>query len=150
MKLQNRVVTLQDVIYIPNMEFSVLFTKRIKKDNSIRYSNHPHGLFDIKTKQLIQAILVKSDLLTIGSTKALTSKFGIRLHYAKARPKGIMMDLAYRRLGHFSETYICQLANRLATGLILTIKRLAKKLDTRGLLTPDSLALHFFIQACGN
>src|SRR5438876_6086900 len=99
------------------MEFSVLFTKRIKKDNSIRYSNHPYGLFDIKTKQLIQAISVKSDLLIISSAKALTSKFGIGLHYAEARPKGIMMDLAHRRLGHFSETYIRQLANGLATGL---------------------------------
>ena len=37
------------------------------------------------------------------------------------------MDLAHRRLGHFSETYIRQLANGLATSLTLTTKRLAKK-----------------------
>jgi hypothetical protein len=37
------------------------------------------------------------------------------------------MDLAHRCLEHFSETYICQLANGLATGLTLTTKRLAKK-----------------------
>ena len=30
------------------------------------------------------------------------------------------------------------------------LNEIAKKLDTRGLLTPNSLALHFFIQACNN
>jgi hypothetical protein len=128
LKLHGRAVTLQDVIYIPKLEFNVISTERIKKDNALGYRNYdPHGLFDIRTNELIKAILVKLDLLTIGSTKALTSKFGIRLHYAKARLKGITMDLAHRRLGHFSKTYIRQLANRLAIGLTLTTKRLAKK-----------------------
>ena len=127
LKLGNRVVTLQDVIYIPNLEINVISTERIKKDNAIGYSNHnPHGLFDTRTNQLIQAISVKSDLPTIGG-KPLTSKFGIGLHYAEARPKGITMDLAHRRLGHFGEAHIRQLAEGLATGLTLTTKRLAKK-----------------------
>jgi hypothetical protein len=30
------------------------------------------------------------------------------------------------------------------------LNELAKKLNTRGLLTPDSLALYFFIQGCSN
>ena len=120
-------ITLQDVIYIPKLEFNVISTERIRKDNALGYKNYnPHGLFDIRTDQLIEAIIVKSDLPTIGG-QALTSKFGIGLHYAEARPKGITMDLAHRRLGHFSKTYICQLANGLATGLTLTTKRLAKK-----------------------
>jgi hypothetical protein len=37
------------------------------------------------------------------------------------------MNLAHRRLGHFNEAYIRQLANGLATSLTLTTKRLAKK-----------------------
>jgi hypothetical protein len=129
LELKNgRVVTLKDVIYIPNLDFNVISTERIKKDNALGYKNHdPHGLFDLRTNQLIEAITVKSDLPTIGGTKALTSKFGIGLHYAEARPKGITMDLAHRRLGHFSETYIRQLADGLATGLTLTTKRLAKQ-----------------------
>lgn len=127
LKLKDRVITLQDVIYIPQLEFNVISTERIKKDNALGYRNHdPHGLFDIRTDRLIEAITVKSGLPTIGG-EALVSKFGIGLHYAEARPKGITMDLAHRRLGHFSETYIRQLANGLATGLTLTTKRLAKK-----------------------
>jgi hypothetical protein len=124
---KGRVVTLQDVIYIPNLEFNVISTERIKNDNALGYKNHdPHGLFDIRTNELVEAIVVKSDLPTIGG-QALTSKFGIGLHYAEVRPKGITMDLAHRRLGHFSEAYIRQLANGLATSLTLTTKRLAKK-----------------------
>ena len=126
LKLKGRVVTLQDVIYIPNLDINVISTERIKKDNAIGYSNHPHGLFDIRTNQLIEAITVKSDLPTIGG-KALTSKFGIGLHYAEVHPKGITMDLAHRRLGHINEYYIQQLAQGLATGLTLTTKRLSKK-----------------------
>ena len=107
-KLKGRVVTLQDVIYIPNLEFNVISTERIKNDNALGYKNHdPHGLFDIRTDELIEAIAVKSDLPTIGG-QALTSKYGIGLHYAEVRPKGITMDLAHRRLGHFSETCIHQ------------------------------------------
>ena len=34
--------------------------------------------------------------------------------------------------------------------LYAKLNELAKKLDTGGLLKPDSLALHFFIRACGN
>src|ERR1700722_8906754 len=34
--------------------------------------------------------------------------------------------------------------------LYAKLNEIAKKLDTGGLLTPDSLALHFFIRACGN
>jgi hypothetical protein len=127
LKLKGRVVTLQNVIYIPNLEFNVISIKRIRKDNALSYRNHnPHSLFDIRTNQLIEAITVKSGLPTIGG-KALISKFSIRLHYAEARLKGITIDLAHRRLRHFSETYIRQLADGLATGLTLTTKRLAKK-----------------------
>ena len=109
------------------MEFNIISTKYIKKDNAIGYRNYNlYSLFDIRTNQLIEAIIVKLELPTIGR-KVLTSKFSIGLHYAKARPKGITMDLAYRRLGHFNEAYIRQLANGLATGLTLTTKRLAKK-----------------------
>jgi hypothetical protein len=67
LKLKGRVVTLQDVIYIPKLEFNVISTERIKKDNALGYRNHnPHGLFDIRTNQLIKAVAVKSDLPTIG------------------------------------------------------------------------------------
>ena len=84
LKLKGRTITLQDVIYIPKLEFNVISTERIKKDNALGYRNHnPHGLFDIRTDQLIEAIAVKSDLPTI-SGQALTSKFGIGLHYAEA------------------------------------------------------------------
>jgi hypothetical protein len=34
--------------------------------------------------------------------------------------------------------------------LYAKLNELAKKLDTGGLLTPDSLALYFFIRVCGN
>lgn len=34
--------------------------------------------------------------------------------------------------------------------LYAKLNKLAKKLDASGLLTSDSLALHFFIRACGN
>ena len=144
---KGRVVTLQDVIYIPNLEFNVISTERIKNDNALGYKNHdPHGLFDIRTNELVEAIVVKSDLPTIGG-QALTSKFGIGLHYAEVRPKGITMDLAHRRLGHFSEAYIRQLANGLATGLTLTTKRLAKKCahcmmgQAKTLPFPDNITL---------
>jgi hypothetical protein len=97
---------MQDVIYIPKLEFNVISTERIKKDNTIGYTNHNlHGLFDIRTNKLIEAITVKSDLPTIGG-KALTSKFGIGLQYAKVQPKGITMDLVHRRLRHVSKTLI--------------------------------------------
>jgi hypothetical protein len=147
LKLKGRTITLQDVIYIPKLEFNVISTERIKKDKALSYRNHdPHGLFDIRTNQLIEAITVKSGLPTIGG-EALISKFGIGLHYAEARPKGITMDLAHRRLGHFGETYIRQLANGLATGLTLTTKRLAKKCahcmmgQAKTLPFPDNITL---------
>ena len=127
LKLGDRVITLQDVIYIPELEINVISTERIKNDNAIGYSNYNlHGLIDIRTNWLIEAITVKSNLPTIGG-KPMTSKYGIGLHYAEVQPKGITMDLAHRRLGHFNESYIRQLANGLATGLTLTTKRLAKK-----------------------
>ena len=139
LKLQGRTITLQDVIYIPKLEFNVISTERIKKDNALGYRNHNlYSLFDIRTNRLIEAIAVKLGLPTIGS-KALISKFGIGLHYAEARPKGITMDLAHCRLGHFSEAYIRQLANGLATGLTLTTKRLAKKKSYHFLTTSRSL-----------
>ena len=109
------------------MEINVISTKHIKIDNTIGYSNYNlHGLIDIRTNQLIEAIIVKSNLPTIGG-KPITSKYGIGLYYAKVRPKGITMDLAHQCLGHFSKPYIHQLANGLAMGLTLTTKRLAKK-----------------------
>ena len=50
LKLKGCVVTLQDIIYISNLEFNVISTKRIKKDNAIGYRNHNlYSLFNIKT-----------------------------------------------------------------------------------------------------
>ena len=50
LKLKGRVVTLQDVIYIPKLEFNIISTKRIKNDNAIGYRNYNlYSLFDIKT-----------------------------------------------------------------------------------------------------
>ena len=94
------------MIYIPNLEINVISIERIKKDNAIRYLNHnPYSLFNIRTNQLIEAIIVKSDLSII-SGKLITSKFGIGLHYTEARPKGIIMDLVHRRLDYINEYYI--------------------------------------------
>jgi hypothetical protein len=84
LKLKGYMVTLQDVIYILKLEFNIISTEHIKKDNTLGYRNRDlYSLFDIRTDQLIEAITVKSDLSTIGG-QALTSKFDIRLYYAEA------------------------------------------------------------------
>jgi hypothetical protein len=115
------------VIYILNLEINIISIERIKKDNAIRYINSiSHNLFDLRINQFIEIITVESDLSTVGG-KILTSKFGIRLYYAETRLKGITIDFTHRRLGHFNELLIQQLANGMATGLTLIIKKLTKR-----------------------
>ncbi len=111
------------VIYIFNLEVNIMSTERLRDDNIIGYNNYgPNRLYNIKSNKLIADINIILVGLPTVTVQILISKYGIGLNYVEVKSSVILMELAYRRLGHVNVDYIQKLANSLAIGLIFKTK----------------------------
>jgi hypothetical protein len=128
-------LALQNIIYVPDLKLNILSTKRLKRDNYVRYSNWIlYHLFDRATRRTIveangssrlPVILVspegeKSDLLRELLTLGELNHFkALDLYYTDTANQQISLDLAYQRLGHISKRLVKKLVKGMSTGINL-------------------------------
>jgi hypothetical protein len=120
-------LTLYDALYAPDIKINAISTQYLVQDNGVGYISWPHRLFNIDTTAIIIKADSSSGLSIINLNRKINSN--TQLHYYKAKPQRISLELAHRRLGHISSDQVRRLVNGKSHGIELKSNSLAYKCD---------------------